>query len=106
MNASDVLVERLLAWEVDTIFGLPGDGINGVMEALRKAQDKIRFIHVRHEESAAFMACAYAKFTGRLGVCLSTSGPGGIHLVEKTASMTPRWISSRCSRLPACSLMM
>ena len=82
MNASDVLVERLLAWGVDTIFGLPGDGINGVMEALRKAQDKIRFIHVRHEESAAFMACAFAKFTGRLGVCLSTSGPGGIHLLN------------------------
>jgi pyruvate dehydrogenase (quinone) len=82
MNASDVLVERLLAWGVDTIFGLPGDGINGVMEALRKAQDKIRFIHVRHEESAAFMACAYAKFTGRLGVCLSTSGPGAIHLLN------------------------
>src|ERR1700759_3588099 len=82
MNASDVLVERLLAWGVDTIFGLPGDGINGVMEALRKAQDKIRFIHVRHEESAAFMACAYAKFTGRLGVCLATSGPGGIHLLN------------------------
>jgi pyruvate dehydrogenase (quinone) len=82
MNASDVLVERLIAWGVDTIFGLPGDGINGVMEALRKQQEKIRFIHVRHEESAAFMACAYAKFTGRLGVCLSTSGPGGIHLLN------------------------
>ena len=82
MNASDVLVERLLAWGVDTIFGLPGDGINGVMEALRKVQDKIRFVHVRHEESAAFMACAYAKFAGRLGVCLSTSGPGGIHLLN------------------------
>ena len=82
MNASDVLVEKLIAWGVDTIFGLPGDGINGVMEALRKAQDKIRFIHVRHEESAAFMACAYAKFTGRLGVCLATSGPGGIHLLN------------------------
>jgi pyruvate dehydrogenase (quinone) len=82
MNASDVLVERLLAWGIDTIFGLPGDGINGVMEALRKAKDKIRFIHVRHEESAAFMACAYAKFTGRLGVCLATSGPGGIHLLN------------------------
>jgi pyruvate dehydrogenase (quinone) len=82
MNASDVLVERLVAWGVDTIFGLPGDGINGVMEALRKAKDKIRFIHVRHEESAAFMACAYAKFTGRLGVCLATSGPGGIHLLN------------------------
>ncbi len=82
MNASDVLVERLIAWGVDTIFGLPGDGINGVMESLRKKQDKIRFIHVRHEESAAFMACAYAKFTGKLGVCLSTSGPGGIHLLN------------------------
>jgi len=82
MNASDILVQRLIAWGVDTIFGLPGDGINGVMEALRKAQGKIRFIHVRHEESAAFMACAYAKFTGRLGVCLATSGPGGIHLLN------------------------
>ena len=81
-NASDVLVERLLAWGVDTIFGLPGDGINGVFEALRKQKDKIRFIHVRHEESAAFMACAYAKFTGRLGVCIATSGPGGIHLLN------------------------
>jgi pyruvate dehydrogenase (quinone) len=82
MNASDILVARLIDWGVDTIFGLPGDGINGVMESLRKAQDKIRFIHVRHEESAAFMACAYAKFTGRLGVCLATSGPGGIHLLN------------------------
>ena len=82
MNASDILVERLLAWGVDTIFGLPGDGINGVMEALRKNQHRIRFIHVRHEESAAFMACAYAKFTGKLGVCLATSGPGGIHLLN------------------------
>ncbi len=82
MNASDLLAERLIDWGVDTIFGLPGDGINGMIEALRKVQDKIRFIHVRHEESAAFMACAYAKFTGRLGVCLSTSGPGGIHLLN------------------------
>jgi pyruvate dehydrogenase (quinone) len=81
-DASDVLVERLLAWGVDTIFGLPGDGINGVFEALRKQKDKIRFIHVRHEESAAFMACAYAKFTGKLGVCIATSGPGGIHLLN------------------------
>ena len=82
MTAADVLVEKLIDWGVDTIFGLPGDGINGVMESLRKAQNKIRFIHVRHEESAAFMACAYAKFTGRLGVCLATSGPGGIHLLN------------------------
>src|SRR5215469_908684 len=82
MDASDVLVERLLAWGVDTIFGLPGDGINGVFEALRKQKDRIRFIHVRHEEAAAFMACAYAKFTGRLGVCIATSGPGGSHLLN------------------------
>jgi pyruvate dehydrogenase (quinone) len=81
-NASDILIERLIAWGVDTIFGLPGDGINGVFEALRKNQEKIRFIHVRHEESAAFMACAYAKFTGRIGVCIATSGPGGIHLLN------------------------
>ena len=81
-DASDVLVERLIAWGVDTVFGLPGDGINGVFEALRKEKDKIRFIHVRHEEAAAFMACAYAKFTGRLGVCVATSGPGGIHLLN------------------------
>ena len=77
-----MLVERLLAWGVDTIFGLPGDGINGVFEALRKQKDRIRFIHVRHEEAAAFMACAYAKFTGRIGVCIATSGPGGIHLLN------------------------
>ncbi len=81
-DASDILVERLLAWGVDTVFGLPGDGINGVFEALRKQKDRIRFIHVRHEEAAAFMACAYAKFTGRLGVCIATSGPGGIHLLN------------------------
>src|SRR5579875_1360760 len=82
MNASDVLVERLIAWGVDTIFGLPGDGINGVFEALRKNKERIRFVHMRHEESAAFAACAYAKFTGRLGVCIATSGPGGIHLLN------------------------
>jgi pyruvate dehydrogenase (quinone) len=81
-NASDVLIERLIAWGVDTVFGLPGDGINGVFEALRKNKEKIRFIHVRHEEAAAFMACAYAKFTGRIGVCIATSGPGGIHLLN------------------------
>jgi len=81
-TASDVLVDTLIEWGVDTVFGIPGDGINGVIEALRLKQDKIRFIQVRHEEAAAFNACAYAKFTGRLGVCLSTSGPGGIHLLN------------------------
>jgi len=81
-TAADIMVDVLQQWGVDTIFGLPGDGINGIMEALRKVQDKIRFVQVRHEESAAFMACAYAKYTGRLGVCLATSGPGGIHLLN------------------------
>lgn len=81
-TAGDVIVETLLDWGVDTIFGLPGDGINGLIESFREAKDKIRFIQVRHEEAAAFMACAYAKFTGKLGVCLATSGPGGIHLLN------------------------
>jgi pyruvate dehydrogenase (quinone)/pyruvate oxidase len=81
-TTADLLVQRLIDWNVDTVFGLPGDGINGIMEALRKRQDEVRFIHVRHEEAAAFMACGYAKFTGRLGVCVATSGPGGIHLLN------------------------
>jgi len=82
VTASEVLVETLLDWGVEVVFGLPGDGINGIMDALRTRQDKIRFIQVRHEEAAAFMACGYAKFTGKLGVCLATSGPGGIHLLN------------------------
>jgi len=81
-TASDVLVETLIKWKVDTVFGLPGDGINGIIEALRLRKDKIRFVQVRHEEAAAFNACAYAKWTGRLGVCIATSGPGGIHLLN------------------------
>ncbi|HVG38226.1 MAG TPA: thiamine pyrophosphate-binding protein, partial [Pyrinomonadaceae bacterium] len=81
-TTADLLVERLLAWGVSTIFGLPGDGNNGIMEALRQRQDRVRFVQVRHEEAAAFMACAYAKYTGRLGVCLATSGPGAIHLLN------------------------
>ena len=81
-TAADVLIDTIHDWGVDVVFGLPGDGINGIMEALRKRQDEVRFIHVRHEEAAAFMACAYAKFTGKLGVCLATSGPGGIHLLN------------------------
>ena len=82
MNCSDVLIDTLIDWGVEVIFGLPGDGINGIMEALRVRQEKISFVQVRHEESAAFMACAYAKLTGRLGVCLATSGPGAIHLLN------------------------
>jgi pyruvate dehydrogenase (quinone) len=81
-TTADLLVERLIAWGVDTIFGFPGDGINGIFEALRTRQKQIAFIQVRHEEAAAFAACGYAKYTGRLGVCLATSGPGGIHLLN------------------------
>jgi pyruvate dehydrogenase (quinone) len=82
MRTADIIAEALLDWNVDVIFGLPGDGINGFMEALRTRQDKIRFILVRHEESAAFMACAYAKYTGKIGACVATSGPGAIHLLN------------------------
>src|SRR5689334_386151 len=81
-TAADVLIKNIIDWGVKVVFGIPGDGINGIMEALRKRQKEIRFIQVRHEESAAFMACGYAKYTGRLGVCLATSGPGGIHLLN------------------------
>jgi pyruvate dehydrogenase (quinone) len=81
-TVADLVVERLIAWGVHTVFGLPGDGINGLFEALRTYQDQIRFVQVRHEEAAAFAACGYAKYTGRLGVCMATSGPGGIHLLN------------------------
>jgi pyruvate dehydrogenase (quinone)/pyruvate oxidase len=82
MRTADIVAEALLDWKVDVIFGLPGDGINGFIEALRLRQDKIKFVLVRHEESAAFMACAYAKYTGKLGACVATSGPGAIHLLN------------------------
>jgi pyruvate dehydrogenase (quinone)/pyruvate oxidase len=81
-NAAEILVDTIHAWGVEVVFGLPGDGINGIIEALRKRQDKVRFVQVRHEEAAAFMACGYAKWTGKLGCCLATSGPGGIHLLN------------------------
>lgn len=82
MNASDVLVESLLDWGVDVIFGLPGDGINGFVDSLRTHKNRIRYIHVRHEETAAMAAAGYAKFTGKLGVCFATTGPGAIHLMN------------------------
>lgn len=81
-TAADVMIDTLIDYDVDLIFGLPGDGINGLMESLRKHQNHVRFIQVRHEESAAFMATGYAKYTGKMGVCLATSGPGGIHLLN------------------------
>jgi pyruvate dehydrogenase (quinone) len=82
MKTADLVFDRLKDWGVSVVFGMPGDGINGFIEALRERQKDIRFIQVRHEEAAAFMACGYAKYTGRLGVCLATSGPGAIHLLN------------------------
>src|SRR3979409_2407755 len=81
-TAADRLIEALHDWGVEVVFGLPGDGINGLMEALRQRREDIRFVQVRHEEAAAFMATGYAKFTGKLGVCVATSGPGGVHLLN------------------------
>jgi len=81
-TAGDILVETIMDWGVDTVFGLPGDGVNGIIEAFRKRREKIRFIQTRHEEAAAFMACSYAKHTGKLGCCVATSGPGAIHLLN------------------------
>jgi len=81
-KVAELLIERLEAWGVDTVFSLPGDGINGIYEALRVHKDKIKVVQVRHEEAAAFAACGYAKFSGRLGVCIATSGPGGVHLLN------------------------
>jgi len=81
-TAADVLADRLIDWGVTVVFGLPGDGINGIMEALRQRRERLTFVQVRHEEAAAFMACGYAKYSGRLGVCLATSGPGAIHLLN------------------------
>jgi pyruvate dehydrogenase (quinone)/pyruvate oxidase len=81
-TASDQLVERLIEWGIDTVFGLPGDGINGVMEALRTHREQIRFVHVRHEETAALASCAFGKFTGRPSACLSTAAPGAVHLMN------------------------
>ena len=80
--ASEAIISRLADWGVDTVFGIPGDGINGIMEGLRRQQDRVRFVLVHHEEAAAFMATAHAKATGKIGVCLATSGPGGIHLLN------------------------
>ena len=81
-TTSDFLVERLQAWGVNRVYGYPGDGINGIMGALERADGAIDFVQVRHEEMAAFMACAHAKFTGEVGVCMATSGPGAIHLLN------------------------
>ena len=81
-TTADLVVEKLVGWGVSVVFGLPGDKIALIMDALRRHQDKIQFVLVRHEEGAAFMASGHAKFTGKLGVCLSTAGPGAVHLLN------------------------
>ena len=81
-TVADFLLKRLMDWNIHRIYGFPGDGINGILGAFERSHNKPRFIQVRHEEMAAFMACAHAKFTGEVGVCLATSGPGAIHLLN------------------------
>ena len=81
-TVSDFVINRLADWGIDRIFGYPGDGINGFIGALDRHKDRVRFIQVRHEEMAAFMACAHSKFTGEVGICMATSGPGAIHLLN------------------------
>jgi pyruvate dehydrogenase (quinone) len=81
-TAADLLIDAIYRWGIEVVFGLPGDGILGIVEALHRRRDQIRFVQVRHEEAAALMACGYAKFTGKIGVCLGTSGPGGVHLLN------------------------
>src|SRR5438876_531397 len=81
-KVGDFLLKRLAAWGVRRVYGYPGDGINGIIGAFERAADQIEFVQVRHEEMAAFMACAHAKFTGEVGVCVATSGPGAIHLLN------------------------
>src|SRR5436309_6521392 len=81
-TVSDFLLQRLSSWGIRRIFGYPGDGINGLMGALDRAGDRFEFLRARHEEMTAFMACAHAKFTGQVGVCFATSGPGAIHLLN------------------------
>ena len=99
-QVSDLIVERLIEWGVDTIFGFPGDGVDGFFESLRTHQEQLHFIQVRHEEAAAFAACGYAKYTGRLGVCCATSGPGGIHLLERPLRCKVRRPTRACDHRP------
>src|SRR5437868_5126774 len=81
-NASDFLITRITEWGISRIYGYPGDGINGIIGAIDRAGDAINYVQMRHEEMGAFMACAHYKFTGEVGICLATSGPGAIHLLN------------------------
>ncbi|MGH8211807.1 MAG: thiamine pyrophosphate-binding protein, partial [Rhodanobacteraceae bacterium] len=81
-TVSDFLIHRLHEWGVHRIYGYPGDGINGLMGAMNRAEGRMKLVRARHEEMCAFMACAHAKITGEVGVCMATSGPGAIHLLN------------------------
>src|SRR3954464_6278980 len=81
-TVSDAIVARLIEWGIKRLYGFPGDGVNGVMGALRRAKDRIEFVQVAHEELAGMAATAHAKFTGEIGVCISTGGPGAIHMLN------------------------
>jgi pyruvate dehydrogenase (quinone) len=81
-TVGDFLLERLTEWNVKRIYGFPGDGINGILGALDRADGAFEFVQTRHEESAAFLACGHAKYSGEVGVCMATSGPGAIHLLN------------------------
>ncbi|WP_268746723.1 thiamine pyrophosphate-binding protein, partial [Nocardia otitidiscaviarum] len=82
MDVSDYVLQRLRQWGVETVFSYPGDGINGLVAAFGRAENEPKFVQARHEEMSAFEATGYAKFSGRVGVCLATSGPGAIHLLN------------------------
>ena len=87
LTTADIMVETLISWGATHCFGVVGDGINSIIESLRKRQDQIKYIGVRHEEAAAFMASGFAKHTGQLGVCVGTTGPGAVHLLN---GLSPR----------------
>lgn len=89
-TVGDLLLRRLREWGVDRIYGYPGDGINGILGSLNRAGNDPELLHVRHEEMAAFMACAHAKFTGEMGVCMATGGPGAVHLLNGLRDGTTR----------------
>jgi len=97
VNVSDFVWSRLQEWGLKRVYGYPGDGVGGLDVALEKAKETLQYIQVRHEEMAAFMASAHAKFTGEVGLCYATSGPGAIHLL--TGSTTQRWITYPSSQL-------
>jgi pyruvate dehydrogenase (quinone) len=120
MNVSDFVWDRLHQWGLKRVYGYPGDGVGGLDVALEQAKDKMEYVQVRHEEMAAFMASAHAKFTGEVGLCYATSGPGAIHLLNglydakmdhvpvvaivgqqaRSARITSRkWICNPCSRM-------